>query len=251
MNNDYLLSLMEQNKRIDGRRLDEYRKISIETGISKNAEGSARCKLGDTEVVVGVKMDVGAPYPDSPDEGSIIVTAELSPMASPDFELGPPGPMATELARIIDRGIRESKAVDFKSLCIEEGEKVWMLFIDIYPVNDDGNLIDAGVLAAMAALKQVKFVKLKEDGKADFGEHTNKKLGLGKEPVTTTIYKAGKSIFVDPNNKEEGIFDSRLSAAIAGSNIYAMQKGGTGVLSLQDIEQMLELAFKKEKDLRK
>src|SRR3989344_6232583 len=101
MNNDYISQLLEHHKRIDNRKLDEYREITLETGISKNAEGSARCKLGDTEVVVGVKMDVGAPYPDSPDEGSIIVTAELSPMASPDFELGPPGIQATEIARIV------------------------------------------------------------------------------------------------------------------------------------------------------
>lgn len=250
MNNDYILQLLEHHKRVDNRKLDEYRKITIETGISKNAEGSARCKMGDTEVVVGVKMDIGTPYPDSPDEGSIIVTAELSPLASPDFETGPPGPWATELARIVDRGIRESKAIDFKSLCVKEGEKCWMLFIDIYPHNDDGNLIDASMLAAMAALKHVRFVKL-EDGKVQFGEHTNKKLQLHKEPVTITLYKAGKSIFVDASNKEEEVLDVRLSVAVDGNTIYAMQKGGEGILTMEDVEQMLELAFKKEKDLRK
>src|SRR3989344_3464075 len=108
MNGDYINSLFEQDKRVDGRRVDEYREVIIEKNISKNAEGSARCKIGDTEVIVGIKMDIGTPYPDSPDEGSIIVTAELTPMASPDFELGPPSPWATEIARIVDRGIRES-----------------------------------------------------------------------------------------------------------------------------------------------
>ena len=54
MNNDYLLNLLEQGKRADGRKLEDYRKITIETGISKNAEGSARCKIGDTEVLAGV-----------------------------------------------------------------------------------------------------------------------------------------------------------------------------------------------------
>ena len=251
MNNDYLLGLLEQNKRVDGRKLDEYRKISIETNVSKNAEGSARCKMGDTEVNVGVKMDVGEPYSDNPDEGSIIVTAELSPIASPEFELGPPGPWATELARIIDRGIRESKAIDFKSLCIKKGEKCWLVFIDIYPLNDDGNLIDCCMLAAMAALKSARFAKLKDDGKVDFGEFTNKKIKLGKEPVTITIYKSGKSLFLDPNSKEENAIDARLSIAIADNKIHAMQKGGAMALSLEEIESMLDLGFRKEKDLRK
>src|SRR3989344_7084886 len=104
MNNDYIRSLIEKGKRIDGRKLDEFRKIIIETNISKNSAGSARCRMGETEVIVGVKFDVGEPYPDNPDEGTIIVTAELIPLASPDFESGPPSPKSVELARIVDRG---------------------------------------------------------------------------------------------------------------------------------------------------
>src|SRR3989344_3062368 len=210
MNGNYIGSLLDQQKRFDGRKLDAFRSITLETGISKNAEGSARCKIGDTEVIAGVKMDTGVPYPDSPDQGSIIVTVELSPLASPDFELGPPGEWATELARIVDRGIRESKAIDLKSLCITEGEKVWTLFIDIYPLNDDGNLIDASVLATLAALKSTKLVKY-EDDKVQYGEFTNKSLKLDKQPITVTLYKMGKQIFVDPTHKEEQFIDARLS----------------------------------------
>src|SRR3989344_1404870 len=250
MNEDYIHSLFEQDKRFDGRKLDQYRDIVIETKISKNAEGSARCKIGDTEVIVGVKMDIGTPYPDSPGEGSIVITAELNPIASPDFELGPPGPWATELARIVDRGIRESKAIDLKSLCVKEGEKVWILFIDLYPLNDDGNLIDACVLGTLAALKQVRFTKLEND-KVKFGEYTDKKLKLNKEPITVTLYKAGKSIFIDPSYNEEKIVDARLSVAICGDNIHALQKGGPAPITLEDAEKMIDLAFKKEKDLRK
>ena len=55
-------------KRFDGRKYDEFRKIEIETGISKKAEGSARVKLGKTDVIVGIKMGVDEPYPDSQDE---------------------------------------------------------------------------------------------------------------------------------------------------------------------------------------
>ena len=64
MNNDYIKSLVEKGKRIDGRKLDEFRKIIIENNVSKNSAGSARCKIGDTEVIVGIKFDIGEPYPD-------------------------------------------------------------------------------------------------------------------------------------------------------------------------------------------
>ncbi|MEK6835302.1 MAG: exosome complex protein Rrp42 [Nanoarchaeota archaeon] len=249
MNNEYILSLIQQDKRVDERKFDEYRKIIIETNVSKNAEGSARCKIGDTEVIVGVKMNVGEPYPDSPDEGTIIVTAELSPIASPLFELGPPGSQATELARIVDRGIRESKAIDFKKLCVKEGEKIWMVFIDIYPLNDDGNLIDASVLATLTALKHAKFPKIEND-KVLFGECSDKKLPLNKTPVTFTFGKIGDKILLDLNSKEESVIDSRLSVSVFEGNIHAMQKGGDKAISPEDVEKMVDIAIKKEKELR-
>jgi len=249
MHNEYIVSLIKNEKRIDGRKLDEYRNIKIEYNISKNAEGSARCKIGDTEVIVGVKMDIGEPYQDSPDEGTIIVTAELIPLASPLFELGPPGPSATELARIVDRGIRESKAIDFKKLCIKEGEKVWTIFIDIYPINDDGNLIDASGLASLAALKIAKFPKVEGD-KVVYGEFTNEKLKLNKLPIIFTFGKIQDKILLDPNSKEEEALDSRLSISVHDGNIHAMQKGGNNAILIEDVEKMIDIAIKKEKEIR-
>ncbi len=250
MNNDYIASLVEQGKRIDGRRFDEMRKIDVEINISKNAEGSARCKFGDTEVLVGVKMDVGTPYPDSPDEGSIVVTAELNPIASPEFELGPPGTQATEIARIVDRGIRESKAIDLKKLGIVEGEKSWIIFIDIYPINDDGNLIDASALGTLAALKNTRLVKYEND-KVYFGEFTDEKLEFKKTPVTFTFVKIGKNILLDPSIKEEETSEARLSVAVYEGKIHAMQKGGDKGFTEKEVESMIEMAIKKEKDLKK
>src|SRR3989344_4544556 len=154
----HIISLLNANTRLDGRKLTEYRKpIEIEYGVVKTAEGSARVKMGETEVMVGVKLDVGEPYPDTPNEGTIIVGAELLPLSNPEFELGPPGIQAIELARVVDRGIRESKAIDFKKLCIEKGGKIWMVVIDICPINDAGNLFDASSLAAPAALKDARY----------------------------------------------------------------------------------------------
>ena len=65
-----LAKMFEQGKRFDSRKLLEYRNIELSTGVSNKAEGSARVKFGKTEVVVGVKLEVGEPYPDSPDKGN-------------------------------------------------------------------------------------------------------------------------------------------------------------------------------------
>ena len=84
------------------------------------------------------------------------VNAELVPLASPTYEPGPPDETSIELARIVDRGIRESKAIDTEKLCIEPGKKVFVVFVDVYVLNHDGNLIDAAALAAMSALMNTK-----------------------------------------------------------------------------------------------
>ena len=253
MNNiskEYLLSLLQSGKRIDGRKLDEYRDVEIELNVSKNAEGSARVKLGNTEVIVGVKLEVGTPFPDMPDEGSIIVNAELLPLSNPEFESGPPNPQSIELARVVDRGIRESKALDFKKLCIVEGEKVWLVLIDIYSINDEGNLQDAASLAAMAALIQAKIPKYNGE-KIDYKEHTGK-LPLVRRPVECTVMKIGENFIVDPIKEEEVFIDSRLTVAVMeDGNICAMQKGGEKALSIEDTEKMIEIAIEKTKELRK
>ena len=59
-----------------------------------------------------------------PNEGSLRFNVEFSPMASPNFEPGRPTENANELARLIERGLRETKAVDLEALCILAGRKV-------------------------------------------------------------------------------------------------------------------------------
>lgn len=254
MNENYIAALIGKEQRLDGRALTEYRKdISIEYDISKNAEGSARVKIGDTEVIVGVKCEVGEPYPESPDEGTIIVTVELLPLSSPEFEPGPPSTQATELARIVDRGIRESKCVDFKKLCIKSGEKVWIMLIDIYTINDSGNLIDAAALATVAALKRFKFPEYDEkNDKINYEVHTNKGLDIETIPITVTINKINNKLVVDTTEKEEKAVETRLSIAISENNmINAMQKGLSEPLTHAEIMQMIDIAIEKRKELIK
>src|SRR3989338_2831807 len=141
VNTETIWALAAQNKRLDNRTLLEYREpINIELNISFTAEGSARVRIGDTVVIAGVKLAMEKPYNDTADEGGIMVNAELLPLSSSEYEPGPPGIDAIELARVIDRGIRESKALDLKKLCIVPGEKAWFVTIDIITVNDAGNL---------------------------------------------------------------------------------------------------------------
>ena len=126
---DYVYDLIEKGKRADGRGFLDFRNIVVERDLIKKAEGSTRVQIGDTVVLVGVKVEPGAPFPDTPNKGILMTNAELVPLASPEFESGPPNENSIELARVVDRGIRGSETIDLEKLCIEEGEKVWMVFL--------------------------------------------------------------------------------------------------------------------------
>ena len=251
---DYL----ESGKRFDSRKPLEYRDIDIEIGISKNAEGSARVRIGKTEVVAGVKMDVGTPYPDHEEEGTMMTTLELLPLSSDEFEYGPPRINAIEMARIIDRGIRESGFIDFKKLCIKKGEKVWTVFIDIYSINNDGNLLDASSLASVVALLTAKMPKYDEKTeRVKYGEFTSKGIPLGDSaPLNFTFHKIGKEILLDPGREEESVSEARISVAMTENDkkeilINALQKGGVSAFSEEELMNIFEMAEKKYKEMIK
>ncbi len=242
---EYVRKLVEENSRINARDFLDQRKIEIEKGIYKKAEGSALVKFGETVVAVGVKLSVEEPFPDAPNEGLLIVNAEFPPVASPEFEPGPPGEQAIELARVVDRGIRESGAIDFEKLCIKEGEKVWGVFVDIHVLNDDGNLIDASGIGAIAALLNAKFPKYDEEkNEIDYSQKLEP-LPVRKIPIPFTFAKIGNKILLDPCKEEEEAMDARFTVTIVDNKICAMQKGHGGFFTEQEVKNMIKIALEK------
>lgn len=249
---DHILKFLNKGTRYDGRKLTEFRDVKVETGVSHCAEGSARVKIGNTEVIAGVKLSLEKPYPDTPEQGNLMVNVELLPLSSPEFETGPPGIEAIELSRVIDRGIRESQAIDLKKLCITPKEHVWSVMIDVCTINDEGNLFDASALASIAALHNAVFPKLSEDNTVCYDEKTSKKLPLLQKTIEVTIHKIGQHFIVDPLSEEEKSSDARLTVALNDKDIIcAMQKGGETPLTSGEIIKMISLAKEKVKELRK
>jgi len=247
-----IAQLIAKGKRLDGRGLTDIREIKVEQGIIERAEGSARVLLGRTEVMVGTKIETGEPFSDTPNEGVLTVNAELVPLASSTFEPGPPDENSIELARIVDRGIRESKAIDVEKLCIEPGKKVFVVFVDVYVLNHDGNFIDASALAAVAALLNTKMpnYEVKE------GEVKMKSgyvpLPMKRHPITVTFAKINDKLIVDPWLEEEQVMDARFSMAIDDDgNICAIQKGGSGYFTPQMVLEAAKIAKEKTEEIRK
>ncbi|MDO8554040.1 MAG: exosome complex protein Rrp42 [Candidatus Micrarchaeota archaeon] len=246
MRKDMMVKTFKTGQRFDGRKFDELRPLEIQKGNIHTAEASSLVKLGLTQVLVGIKFDVLTPFADRPDEGVIMSNAELSPVASPTFETGPPDENSIELARVVDRGIRSAECINLKSLFIEEG-KVLAVFIDIYALNHAGNLVDAASIAAIAALTDAKMPKV-ENGKIVRGEFTGK-LPLSSLPVAVTSIKCSDYWLVDPSLEEEYVKESKITIATTDKHVCAIQKG-KGTMTRKELDNAIEIAFKRGDDIR-
>ncbi|MGQ9478427.1 MAG: exosome complex protein Rrp42 [Thermoproteota archaeon] len=247
-----LRRLLSDNKRVDGRSILQYRNISVELGYVEKADGSALVRLGNTKVLAAVKVGVAVPFADTPNDGILIVNAELVPLASPTFEPGPPSEESISLSRYVDRSIRESKTIDLSSFCIIPGRSVYSFYVDLYILDYDGNLIDASVLASVNALGITKVPKYIAEGQAvkKTAEYFN--LELKDYPVSVTYAFFDDKYVVDPCLNEEYASDFMVSMTVkADDRFCAIQKNGGGIISPRSVIELLDRSITLGKELRK
>lgn len=247
-----IYELLSMNKRLDERDALSFREIDIKTKIIEKAEGSAIVSFGKTKVIAGIKYDIEKPFLDRPNEGLLIVNAELLPLASKSFEPGPPDERAVELSRVVDRCIRESKAIDLQKLCLIEGESVYSLFVDLYILDYDGNYFDSSVLAAIAALATTNIPIYKVENGKIIKTKEYMKVPIIDFPVSVTLGIIKDKILVDPTLLEEDSLDAILTIGFdSNSNIVAIQKSSLGMIPENLIEKIIFIARDKASYLRK
>ncbi|GAB2229243.1 hypothetical protein Droror1_Dr00023381 [Drosera rotundifolia] len=242
--------------RLDGRGLYDYRNLNIKFGKD---DGSCEVQLGLTHVLGFVTALLVQPYQDRPNEGTLSIFTEFSPMADPSFEPGRPGESAIELGRIIDRGLRESKAVDTESLCVLAGKLVWSIRIDLHIIDNGGNLVDAANIAALAALLTFRRPECSLGG--EDGQELIIHLPEAREPlpliihhlpiaVTFGFFDEGNIAIIDPNYHEEAVMKGRMTVTVnANGDVCAIQKaGGVGIIH-STVMQCLRLASVKALDM--
>lgn len=242
---------ISKGKRLDGRDLDQIRPIEIEVGLIKKANGSARVKLGNTEVVAGVKVETGEPFEGLENKGALILSAEVLPTASPYIEPGPPDEETVELARVVDRGIRESEMLDLTKLVLISGEIVYVIFVDCSVINADGNLFDATSYAVVSALVDSKLpvFEIRDRKVVDTGEKQNPPITT--LPVSITAVRIGDSIILDPTAEEEACMDSRITITTnSDHNFAAIQKGSTGAFTVEQLKRAAATARIKGEEIR-
>ena len=246
-----MAQLLAEGKRIDGRGLDQTRELKIETGTIPKANGSAKVTLGNTQVIAGGKIATGTPFPDTPDKGLLVVNAEILPLSSPYAEPGPPSEDAIELARVVDRGIRESEMVDLTKLCLIPGKSVVTVFVDCNVMNVDGNLFDATSYAVVSALRTSKMKKyVVKDEKAEATDEWVP-VPVERTPVSVTMARIGDKLVVDPATEEEASMDMRITITTDDDgNICASQKGEASTISPEHVIEAVDTSIRVGKEIR-
>ena len=246
-----MMESISTGKRLDERSLDETRPIEIELDVIKKASGSAWVKLGKTEVVAGIKVETGEPFEGLENSGALIITAEVLPIASPHIEPGPPDEETIELARVVDRGVRQSEMLELSKLVLVPGKIVYTIFVDCSIINVDGNLLDATSYAVVAALTSCKLpvFEIKDDKVVDTGR--TQEPPITTIPVSVTTVKIGDYLLLDPNIEEEACMDARLTITTnSKGSIVAMQKGLKGYFTVDEVKSIAVKAISKGEEIR-
>ncbi|CAK9151878.1 unnamed protein product [Ilex paraguariensis] len=233
-----------QDLRSDGRKRLTYRHIQVETGVIPQADGSARVKMGATDVIGSVKAELGKPNPLQPDKGKVSLYVDCSPTAAPMFEGRGGEELSTELSATLQRCLLGGKngagaGIDLSSLSIVEGKVCWDLYIDCLVVSSDGNLLDALGAAIKAALSNTGIPKVQvaaavsSDGQpeVDVSDEEFLQFDTSGVPVIVTLTKVGRHYIVDATSEEESQMSSAVSVSInrEGRICGLTKRGGAGL----------------------
>ncbi|KAF5746167.1 exosome complex component RRP42 [Tripterygium wilfordii] len=245
-----------QDLRSDGRKRLTYRPIYVETGVIPQANGSARVKMGATDVIACVKAELGRPSPLQPDKGKVAIFVDCSPTAEPTFEGRGAEELSAELSVALQRCLLGGRSgagagIDLSSLVITEGKVCWDLYIDGLVVSSDGNLLDALGAAIMAALSNTGIPRVlvaasaspDEEPEVDISDEEYLQFDTSGVPVIVTLTKVGRHYIVDATSEEESQMSSAVSISInRQGHICGLTKRGGAGLDPSIIVDMISVA---------
>ncbi|OVA20159.1 Exoribonuclease [Macleaya cordata] len=252
----FLQGGIAQDLRSDGRKRLTYRPISVETGVIPQANGSARVRIGATDVIASVKAELGKPNPLQPDKGKVSIYVDCSPTAAPMFQGRGGEELSTELSVALQRSLLGGKSgagagIDLSSLIVVEGKICWDLYIDGLVVSADGNLLDVLGAAIKAALSNTGIPKVnisaaaspEEQPEVDISDEEFLQFDTSGVPVIVTLTKVGRHYIADATSEEESQMSSAVSFSInRHGHICGLTKRGGAGLDPSVILDMISVA---------
>lgn len=220
--------------------------------------GSSRLRIGNTDVLVGIKLEVDTPFPDSPNTGKLEFFVDCSAVATPEFEGKGGEDLATEIANTLSRSYQSSSTIDLKILCILPHKKCWKMYIDVLILQCGGNLFDAIGVAVKAALYSTEIPKVTaatlDGGEADIQVSDDPfdciKLNVNNYPLLVTMCKIGDNCIVDPTAEEEACSSCNIILSVTPKGrITSILKTGHGSLQPTTMLKNLEIGTRVAKNL--
>ncbi|CAH1270099.1 EXOSC7 [Branchiostoma lanceolatum] len=193
----FIVHGVQDDLRSDGRACEDYRHVEVETDVVSNTSGSARLRLGNTDILVGVKAEMGEPDPGRPKEGKLEFFVDCSANASPEFEGRGGEELAIEVSNALQRIFSSKSTLDLTALCIIPAGQCWVLFVDVLVLECGGNLFDAVSLAVKAALFSTRLptviVTADDEGQQEIelsdDPYDVKRLDVDNVPLIVTLSK--------------------------------------------------------------
>ncbi|KAL4657410.1 exosome complex component RRP42 [Arapaima gigas] len=245
----YIMHGVRDDLRVDGRGCEDYRHMEIETDVVSNTDGSARVKMGYTDILVGIKAEIGKPRPMVPDEGYLEFFVDCSANATPEFEGRGGEELGSEISSTLYKVFSNRNSLDMKALCIAPGEHCWVLYVDVLLLQCDGNLLDATSVAIKAALFSTRIPKVHisedEEGTKELelsdDPYDCMRLEVEDVPCIVTLCKIGHRHVVDATLQEKACsMASLLISVTRKGTVTCIRKVGGGSLDPESIFEMTE-----------
>ncbi|KAK5946681.1 3'-5'-exoribonuclease [Knufia obscura] len=249
-----LEALATSHLRLDGRPSDQFRDVTLSFGAQL---GTVTISIGKTRVNVQISAEVTKPSEERKFDGIFTVTTELSPIASPAFEIGRPNEQEVILSRILEKAIRRSRAIDTESLCIVAGQKCWSVRADVHVLDFDGGLIDACCMATMAALYHFRRPDVSVDGERvtihTMAERVPVPLSILHSPicVTFSFFGDGSVTLLDATAKEEQVREAELIITANDFEVCQVAKHGGRSIDPALVMKSFQVAVGKAREMNK
>ena len=227
--------------RPSGRDLDEIRSITIETNVTKHAEGSCLIKIGDTHVLCTATVEDRVP-PFVKGSGLGWVTAEYGMLPRStgsrmrrEAASGKQGGRTVEIQRLIGRSLRAG--VDRVAL----GER--QITVDCDVIQADGGTRCASISGGWVALK-LAVKKLLQEGTV-----TTDPLISPIAAISCGIYAGQPILDLDYSEDSEAGVDGNFIMMGSGNMIETQISAEGSTYSRSQLDELMDLAIKGIKDL--
>nr|CAH0100483.1 unnamed protein product [Daphnia galeata] len=252
---EFYKTFLDRKTRPDGRSLLEFRRMTLNAGSIGTADGSAIVKCGNTAIICGIKAELVAPERDEPQKGLIIPNVTLPSLCSSHIKSGPPGETAQAATQFIAELVNNNIIMDLETLCIKNSKWSWVLYCDLLCINLDGSLLDACVMALVAALKNLSLPVVSYDEEMDkLISNIEDKMGFHgiKQPVTSTFSLFENGILIsDPTFEEEQLAAGVISITMEGTSVTHLYKPGGCTLNEKQVKKLMQQSELKTKEVVK